>query len=358
VRLIDSGYVLADAGSRNGTFLNDRQVMAPTPLADGDRLRVGDTPIRFSEVPPAAEGPETPASAPVPEAVGPAVSGLFVTPDALEIPPPPEPTTFGALEVEGRRFELLSDEGAIGRDQLSDVSLDDPAVSGTHAQITEHGGALYVRDLGSRNGTFVNRALVSVPHALRDGDVIHVGNTDLTFRSGDAAAPPATSGSAEPVNVAEPSRPAAADAAVGPSEAPVAPRPTSSVAPEPPPAAPAPAPGPPEPAVSDPRAASRPKGFRLVVEAGPLVGLSFRLAGPAVLVGRDPDADVSLSEPTASWRHARMSAHGAAWTITDLGSTNGTQVNGRRLEPERQTPIDPGAEIRFGEITLRFEETD
>ena len=74
-----------------------------------------------------------------------------------------------------------------------------------------------------------------------------------------------------------------------------------------------------------------------------------------MLVGRDPEADVALSEPTVSWKHARLSAHGAAWTLTDLGSTNGTQVNGQRIEPERQTPIDPGAEIRFGEITLRFE---
>ncbi len=344
VRLIGEEYVLADAGSRNGTFVNDRQVMAPTPLADGDRLRVGDVTISFSLVAPVAiqEGQAVMPSAP--EAVGPAVSGLFVTPDALEVPPPPEPTTFGALEGDGRRFELLSSEVAIGRDPSADVSLADPSVSGMHAQITEHGGKLYVRDLGSRNGTFVDRKLVSVPHALADGDVIHVGNTDLTFRSEGVTAPPT------PAEPAAPAEPVPATPAEPPPEESPAP------SPEPPPA---PAPADAQPAESQPvepsRAASGPKEFRLVVEAGPFVGLSFRLIGPAVLVGRDPDADVSLSEPTVSWRHARLTAHGAAWTISDLGSTNGTQVNGERIEPERQTPIDPGAEVRFGEITLRFE---
>jgi pSer/pThr/pTyr-binding forkhead associated (FHA) protein/NADPH-dependent 2,4-dienoyl-CoA reductase/sulfur reductase-like enzyme len=345
VRLIGDGYVVADAGSRNGTYLNDRQVMAPTPLSDGDRLRVGDTPVVFTDASVPTEG--EPAAGPsVPEAVGPAVSGLFVTPDALQVPPPPEPTAFGALEGGGKRYELLSNEIAIGRDPSADVSIADPAVSGTHAQITEHGGVLYVRDLGSRNGTFVNRELVSVPHALRDGDVIHVGNTDLTFRSGTVgASQPEPTAPVEPAARAEP--PAA------PADVPAAAEPPPPGPPDTAPAAPEPPPAPPEPAT--PRAVSSPKEFRLVVEAGPLVGLSFRLAGPAMLVGRDPAADVALSEPTVSWQHARLSAHGAAWTITDLGSTNGTQVNGRRIEPERQWPIDPGAEIRFGEITLRFE---
>jgi pSer/pThr/pTyr-binding forkhead associated (FHA) protein/NADPH-dependent 2,4-dienoyl-CoA reductase/sulfur reductase-like enzyme len=342
VRLIGDGYVVADAGSRNGTFLNDRQVMEPTPLSDGDRVRVGDTPILFT----AASAPAEPAPSAEPsvlEAVGPAVSGLFVTPDALEVPPPPEPTTFGALEGDGKRFELLSNEIAIGRDPSADVSIADPAVSGTHAQITEHGGALYVRDLGSRNGTFVNRELVSVPHALGDGDVIHVGNTDLTFR-GSALAP----AKPEPTAPVEPAEPPEAESPAEAEPPPPAPPEVAPPAAEPPPA-------PPQPAAPEPRAASGPKEFRLVVEAGPLVGLSFRLAGPSMLVGRDPEADVALSEPTVSWKHARLSAHGAAWTLTDLGSTNGTQVNGQRIESERQTPIDPGAEIRFGEITLRFE---
>lgn len=344
VRLIGDAYVLADAGSRNGTFRNDEPVIAPVPLADGDRVRVGDTPIVFAQPTPAAvaaAGPpaEAPPVAPTgptpPEAVGPAVSGLFVTPDALEVPPPPVPMAFGALEGAGHRFELLGSVISIGRDRAADIWLDDPAVSGTHAQLAEHDGRLYLRDLGSRNGTYANRMLVSEPHRLADGDVIHVGDTDLTFRASEPTTAPAA------------------------AAAPLAP-PTPSAAPPAPPTPSAPLPPatsaiPPAPEPATPSAEAPSREVRLVVESGPLVGLAFRLAPPSVVVGRDPDADVSLSEATVSWRHARLTAHGAAWTIADLGSTNGTRVNGERIEPERQIAIDPGAEVRFGEITLRFE---
>jgi pSer/pThr/pTyr-binding forkhead associated (FHA) protein len=340
VRSIDGVYVLADAGSRNGTFLNDTQVMEPMPLSDGDVVRVGDTEIVFSTST-AGVAPSPPIDGgDVP--VGALVSGLLVMPDALEVPPPPEPTVAGVLEGAGRRFELLGSVVSIGRDPSADISLRDPAVSGTHAQIAEHDGRLYLRDLGSRNGTYANRRLVSEPHLLADGDVIHVGDTDLTFRVAEAAtAPPAVPAPAPLPGDGEraPSTPAA------PPTEPVAPVP-------PPPQQPATAAIPPAPEISAPA----PRGeVRLIVESGPLVGLAFRLSPPSVLVGRDPEAEVSLSEPTVSWRHARLTAHGPAWTIVDLGSTNGTRVNGDRIEPERQIPIDPGAEVRFGEITLRFE---
>ena len=358
VRLIGDGYVLADAGSRNGTFLNDVQVMEPTPLADGDRVRVGDTRIVFLAGPPPTAEPsaESAAATELPEApVGPAVSGLFVTPDALEVPPPPEPTVSAVLEGGGKRFELLGSVVSIGRDPSADISLKDPAVSGTHAQIAEHDGRLYLRDLGSRNGTYANRRLVSEPHLLAEGDVIHVGDTDLTFHLAEASTAPAAE-APQPAAPAPAPVPAGPPSPSTPSTEPLAPVPapwTEPVAPVPaPPQQPATAAIPPAPAT--PMAA--PLGeVRLVVESGPLVGLAFRLSPPSVLVGRNPEADVSLSEPTVSWRHARLTAHGAAWTIADLGSTNGTRVNGERIEAERQIPIDPGAEVRFGEITLRFE---
>jgi pSer/pThr/pTyr-binding forkhead associated (FHA) protein len=279
-----------------------------------------------------------------------------MTPDALEVPPPPTPLMFGELEGAGRRFELLGSVVSIGRDRAADISLHDPAVSGTHAQLTEHDGRLYLRDLGSRNGTYANRRLVSEPHELSDGDVIHVGDTDLTYR---ASAPPSEappSFAPAPTPSADPQAHAPSPAASEPA-APAAETAPPAAAPPPqvpqPPATAAVPPAPPVPAA--PSATTPSQEVRLVVESGPLVGLALKLSPPSVVVGRDPDADVSLSEPTVSWQHARLTAHGAAWTIADLGSTNGTRVNGERIEPGREIAIDPGAEVRFGEITLRFE---
>jgi NADPH-dependent 2,4-dienoyl-CoA reductase/sulfur reductase-like enzyme/pSer/pThr/pTyr-binding forkhead associated (FHA) protein len=360
VRLIGDDYVLADAGSRNGTFLGDQQVVAPTVLSNGDRIRVGDTSILFAQPAPvgAAPGalaeaePVAPTGPTPPAAVGPAVSGLFVTPDALEVPAPPTSMAFGALEGAGKRFELLGSVISIGRDQAADISLRDPAVSGTHAQLAELDGRLYLRDLGSRNGTFANRRLVSEPHLLEDGDLIHVGDTDLTYRAASTSTAEVAPAVAPAISQSA-ARPApAADAAPAPAPA-TPPSPTELVPllPQPPATPAAPLAPPPTPESAEP--ASR--EVRLVVGSGPLVGLAFLLVPPSVVVGRDPEAGVSLSESTVSWKHARLTAHGAAWTIADLGSTNGTRVNGERIEPEREIPIDPGAEVRFGEITLRFE---
>jgi nitrite reductase (NADH) large subunit len=305
VRLIGQAYAIADAGSRNGTFVNEQQVTAPTTLADGDAIRVGTTRISFAQpkpapVPaPAPSAPAEPTSQIPPSPVGPAVSGLFVRPESLEDTGILGTGISGALEGAGRRYELLGSQISLGRDPEADVSIEDPAVSSTHAQITLHEGALYLRDLGSRNGTWVNAQQVTTPHLLREGDVVHVGETDLTFRSVGgrvAEAPPAIAS---------------------------------------------------EPA---------PKALRLRAESGPLAGQTFALTPPEVVIGRDADADISISEGTVSWRHAKLAPSGSGWSVTDLGSTNGTAVNGLRLEANREHPLEPGAEIRVGEVTMRFEE--
>jgi pSer/pThr/pTyr-binding forkhead associated (FHA) protein len=92
------------------------------------------------------------------------------------------------------------------------------------------------------------------------------------------------------------------------------------------------------------------------MESGPLAGQTFPLAAPEVVIGRDPDATISISEGTVSWRHAKLEPRGTGWSVTDLGSTNGTAVNGRVLEANREQPLEPGAEVRVGEVTMRFEE--
>ena len=344
LRRMDGAYRLADLGSRNGTFVGDRRITEPTLLEDGDVVRVGEARIVFGQPTPIPSGPPaatpaevTPAIPPAP--VGPAVSGLFMRPDALDEPAPTSASTvLGALDGGGRRFELLGPMISIGRDPGADVSLQDPAVSSTHAQLAEHEGRLYVRDLGSRNGTYVNRAMVSVPHPLEDGDVIHIGETDLTFRAAQG-------------------RPPAAPVAPIPDAAPEAIAPTPPAAP-PSPAPPAPS-TPPAPSAVPPAPSVPPAGpakFRVVVEAGPQVGNAFKLTPPAVVLGRDPEAEIALSESTVSWRHCRLTPRGSGWAIVDLGSTNGTRVNGRLLEANNEVSLDPGSVLQLGDIVLRFEE--
>jgi pSer/pThr/pTyr-binding forkhead associated (FHA) protein len=79
------------------------------------------------------------------------------------------------------RFELRDGATSIGRSSASDIVLkSDDYASGSHAQLTRHGGLLYVEDLGSTNGTFVNGRKTVGATPLRHGDSVRVGST--TFR--------------------------------------------------------------------------------------------------------------------------------------------------------------------------------
>lgn len=77
--------------------------------------------------------------------------------------------------------------------------------------------------------------------------------------------------------------------------------------------------------------------YRLIVyegtrSASSLPTREFVLAKGTVTLGRAPDNDVVIADPRASRYHARLVRDGERWTLTDLGSTNGTRVNEQRIE--------------------------
>jgi pSer/pThr/pTyr-binding forkhead associated (FHA) protein len=86
-----------------------------------------------------------------------------------------------------------------------------------------------------------------------------------------------------------------------------------------------------------------------------MVGLSFALVGDSLVVGRDPGAAVVLRDQTVSRRHATLDRRGDRWTVTDLGSTNGTSVGGRRLAPQQPVELEPGGTVQFGDVVCVFE---
>jgi FHA domain-containing protein/zinc ribbon protein len=82
----------------------------------------------------------------------------------------------------GESFALDQDRMTIGRRPDSDVFLDDVTVSRDHALLVKRGGDFYLDDLGSLNGTYVNRHRIE-SHRLEDGDELQVGKFKLTFLS-------------------------------------------------------------------------------------------------------------------------------------------------------------------------------
>lgn len=82
----------------------------------------------------------------------------------------------------GESFPLDRDRMTIGRRPDSDIFLDDVTVSRDHALIVRRGDEFHLDDLGSLNGTYVNRRRIE-SHHLADGDELQVGKYKLTFLS-------------------------------------------------------------------------------------------------------------------------------------------------------------------------------
>ena len=284
IRRAGEEMLVADLGSRNGTFVNENLVAMPRPLSHGDVIRIGDAQLTFFN----QVLPPRPSTGPI---------GLPDEP--LQHPGGEGP---GAkLSWEGRSLDIGTAPAKIGRDPIeASVTLDDKAVSWIHAEISWHDDDHYLRDLGSRNGTFVNGELLAIPRVLRSGDVIHVGNTDLTFESVGGTVPFASVG-------------------------------TTSEAPQ------------------DTR------GAGLVGSGGSFLGVWFVLRDGATTIGRDEGCEIRVDDLTVSRRHATIDRDGETYSMRDLGSTNGTWVNDERISAHEPHGVALGDRIRFGRLELRLD---
>ena len=83
-----------------------------------------------------------------------------------------------------------------------------------------------------------------------------------------------------------------------------------------------------------------------------LANRELLLMSGANLVGRDPDAAIQIDARGVSWHHARILVSGGAATIEDLGSKNGTYVNGRRITAP--AGLSEGDEIGLGTVSVTF----
>jgi hypothetical protein len=83
-----------------------------------------------------------------------------------------------------REIQLKPGANSLGRGSANDFQIEDPSVSGSHCQIVVDHGQAFIKDLGSTNGTFVNRAPVREA-SLQGGQTIHMGNVEMLFH-GDA----------------------------------------------------------------------------------------------------------------------------------------------------------------------------
>ena len=102
----------------------------------------------------------------------------------------------------------------------------------------------------------------------------------------------------------------------------------------------------------------RPKGLGnpcLVVIAGPSLGHQYDLSDAIVDIGRQEECVISVPSSKVSRRHASVQRVLGRYTVTDLGSTNGTFLNGRKLD--KAEVLKDGDKIQVGELVLKYMES-
>ncbi len=324
----------ADAVVRvNGVLLGAE----PTPLLHGDKIEVAGTELYYGDD---RKGGSTQfiTAANVPD-----MARLRVA-----VPPRATAITGGRVIslVDGREYTVGS--GLVfGRDATCDVVIASSEVSRRHAEIVA-GDAGYVVTDSSTNGLFVNGERVEGMQILGRADILRIGPEEFRFYA-DAA----------PLEVVAPQPGQAGAAKVTPASPPAAP-----VAPLA--AGERPDGGPPIKEVAtaaelgEAEAASAstrvPRGAiatLLVVSGGVLKDEIYPVNSILAHLGRGEHNDVIIPEESVSDSHAKLQRRDGVWYITDVGSTNGTYVAGRRITAEER--LGQAGDVRLGGVKLSFE---
>jgi pSer/pThr/pTyr-binding forkhead associated (FHA) protein len=245
----DDRVFITDAGSINGTFVNNKQISARTQLRAGDVIRLHKSELHLVDPKEQLKAqPEDSATA-----ISPALQGLSVSNRPASGPgvggvPVGWLLRGKAGSIAGEAFPIPATGRAIlGRSQTCDIVLPGTHVSRQHAELYFQSGRLHVKDLGSSNGTYVNRKKVQEA-VVNPGDELRFDTLVFQLEAPEAPVVESTSGDKTSF------RPVVADTAVAPAPKPAAQAPAAAPAPR---ATPAPAAKPSAAAVK-PAAAPRP----------------------------------------------------------------------------------------------------
>ena len=198
-----------------------------------------------------------------------------------------------AIKDSDDRFDLDRSRITIGREGANTVVLNTGDVSGFHAEIHCESGGVYLVDLGSTNGTSVNGRRINQREKLAAWDRVAFASVEGEIVDTEGR------------------------------------RPTQVIGP-----------------VAQAQAPTSGGGWRLVGERG-----AFEISGRHV-IGRDAGCDFTVASDSVSRRHARLELREGRLLLTDLGSTNGTFVNGQRVV-ERVLGI--GDQVRFDVESFRVQ---
>src|SRR5882724_3296636 len=344
-RLSDGRYLVADANSRFGTFVNGERITIPVEVRVGSHVQLGaggpilrvvsieqsvisraepKTPDlgRMETFRESSGSGLTPPSPPAPP------SGKLKTPSTPQPPPRPAAPRSGPAHLDlidpdtkqARRIELNREVTRLGRDPEGEVVIDAAAavVSRRHAEIKKTGDQFFISDLKSFNGTLVHGKRITETVALFDGDEIQLGAGGPLLRLMDSAHPASAKKSAGMPSASQ----AAIPSAFGQIAA-IASRQTIIST------------------GSGSLQSTTPPGS---AQPQLLARLSFETR-PQLSVGRASDNDLRLDGLQISNHHARFARTNGSVTVEDAGSTNGVYVNGERISGRRAVQLSDVIQI-------------
>lgn len=203
------------------------------------------------------------------------------------------------LEEQGQSqpFEFELEVVSIGRTADNAITISDAMSSRHHCQISLHGEVYRVEDLKSRNGTKLNGKPLSDPVTLRPGDRVQIGDSTIHFQKRRSSQAAKRASKRSPAS----------------------------------------------PAASGPALLSE---TRLRVTAGEEVGRTIEVSQAPLMFGRKPGIAVRLKDHDISNEHCMIMEEGGALHIVDLGSTNGTFLNGERVRGKGA--LEFGTQVRLG----------
>ncbi len=197
--------------------------------------------------------------------------------------------------------EISFDQGSytIGRVDGNDVVLPSQSVSRSHARIFVSNNKCYIDDLGSANGVLVDGNAIKERTEIKNGSKIRIGEYTLYLEYKDQSE--LNSG---------------------------------------------------QDVLKTQIVSGGQSGFKIVRIGDKFAGEEFMLTEANNTIGRTEDNYILLSDDSISRNHAKIANHGVSFVVTDLKSSNGTFVNNKKISGD--CPINPGDQIRFGNVSFIF----
>jgi len=303
-----SRAVIRRAGDSAAVRINGVSLgVEPVPLLHGDKVEIGGHELFYSDE------SKTGATELI------AAEEISAIARAPEGAPRVTAASGGRLVslVDGKEYSIPATGILIGRDASADVVVAQTDVSRKHAEIVPVTNGYELRDR-STNGLLVNGARIEKAQLLARADVIRIGSEEFRFY-------------ADPLATSAPK-----------AELPREPA--------------APTPEPPRAERSSGAATARQPVLAVLEVSGSARGPIHELTAAVVNVGRGNHNDVVINEESVSDSHSIVQLRNDGWYVVDLGTTNGTFVNGTRVNGERRLHGSPV--MRFGAVTAIFRPRD